>query len=368
MGDHSAIEWTSATWNPLRGCSRVSEGCRNCYAERIAGRFSYEGGAYERVADTVATKGGTRSEGRWNGRVEFIEEALSLPLRWKKPRRIFVNSMSDLFHERVHDHWIAAIFDVMYQADRHAFQVLTKRPERMRDWCLHNTVRGLRLTDKPLPNVHLGVSVEDQATADERIPLLLQTPAAVRFLSVEPLLGDVDLGLGRWIRLPRPVRSELPFSDAYLPVGVYRAKSNPHGALSVEQPTRYDGLLGVKPAEFERLPLLDWVIVGGESGPGARPMHPDWARGVRDQCLAAGVPFFFKQWGEWAPFGPVDNPQGSGPDPRYLSMALDRVDLLGRMQAHADYEPRGAWRMSRVGKKAAGALLDGREWREFPDA
>ena len=249
MGDKSAIEWTDATWNPIRGCSRVSEGCRNCYAERMAGRQI--NGAY---------KGLVRSTGGgWTGEVRFVEDALDRPLRWKAPRRIFVNSMSDLFHEKVTESWIAQIFNVMRSAEQHTFQVLTKRPERMRDllsrWAASPGIgNGYGWVTKPLPNVWLGASVEDQAMADERIPLLLQTPAAVRWVSSEPALGRVDFH--RWL---------------------YNTS-----VLSGEQTGGAS---------------LDWLVVGGESGPGARPFDLAWARSAIAQCRAAGVPCFVKQLG-----------------------------------------------------------------------
>ncbi|MGB1225584.1 MAG: DUF5131 family protein [Mycobacterium sp.] len=334
------IEWTDRSWNVLRGCSRVSEGCRHCYAEVMASRFSGPGQWAEGLA--------TRSPSRWTGKVAFAEHKLDEPLRWRKPQRIFVNSMSDVFHEDVPDEWIDAIFGVMASAPQHTFQVLTKRPARMLAWfnglsdrsdsngkpatwfpfgvaCRRHGV-GTNETLRravashpshsnrdrdlywPLPNVHLGVSVEDQATADARIPLLLQTPAAVRFISAEPLLGPVDIGLqsavcdccpswsSRWIKLNRVIRPEFPFgSRGHVAVpGTYRAHGNRHGALSVETPC---GKLGVKPAEMEQLPALDWVICGGESGPGARPCDVEWLRSIVRQCKDAGVPVFCKQIG-----------------------------------------------------------------------
>jgi protein gp37 len=360
MGDKSKIEWTDATWNPVRGCSRVSPGCENCYAERMASRFCGSGQPYEGLVKVHVRRSSVHvrrssvdprvkwSSPRWTGEVRMVPEHLADPLRWKRPRRVFVNSMSDLFHERLKNEEIAAVFGVMAAAPRHTFQVLTKRAERMRDWfrwlesqiappekvgnwtrtghghrdVVHYYVRQLLTDDAaivsgeartgawPLPNVWLGVSVENQQYADERIPLLLETPAAVRFVSAEPLLGDVDLGLSsatctccqrrtsRWIDLERGARADMLFDDreaqTYAEAGIYRANSNPHGALSVKAT---DGkLLGVKPDEFRVLPGLDWVIVGAESGPGARAMQIDWARGVRDQCAAAGVPFFLKQF------------------------------------------------------------------------
>lgn len=270
MSDKSAIEWTDATWNPVRGCSRVSEGCRNCYAERMAGRFSGPGLWAEGIVND------TPAGPRWNGNVYLVPDKLDQPLRWRRPRRVFVNSMSDLFHEGLPDEDIAAVFGIMAVARGHTFQVLTKRPERMRDWmdrastadCVETAHRYGALSHAsplwkgrpwPLPNVWLGVSVEDQATADTRIPVLLDTPAAVRFVSAEPLLGPVNMRRG-----------------------IYQMNEND------------------KLGTGTSLAGIDWVIVGGESGPGARPMHPDWARRLRDQCEAAGVAFFMKQMGSLA--------------------------------------------------------------------
>lgn len=234
------IEWTDATWNPLRGCSRVSDGCRNCYAEKVANRFSGPGQPYE----GLIAKGG-----QWNGKIKLVPEKLSEPLRWKKPRMVFVNSMSDLFHESVPDDFIDKVFAIMAQCPEHTFQILTKRPKRMLSYLSAKNL-GRRVNsylpstvNYPIPpkNVWLGVSVEDQKSADERIPLLLRCPAAVRWVSAEPLLGPVNL-------------------------------------------------------TFEDRPV-DWVVVGGESGHGARPMAHSWARSLRDQCVSAGVPFFMKQMG-----------------------------------------------------------------------
>jgi protein gp37 len=227
----SDIEWTDATWNPVRGCSRISEGCRFCYAERIAGRFSGEGLPYEGLVKL--TRGGPR----WTGRIALIPDALDLPQRWRKPRTVFVNSMSDLFHERVPAEFISRVFDVMHRANWHQYQILTKRSARLRD---------LGRVLVWAPHIWMGVSVESEEHY-ERIDDLRATDAAVKFLSLEPLLGP------------------LPRLD---------------------------------------LTGIDWVIVGGESGPGSRPMDASWALEIRDQCLGAGVPFFFKQWGECERNGP----------------------------------------------------------------
>lgn len=282
MGDKTGISWTDATWNPIRGCSRVSEGCRNCYAERVAARFSQPGMPYHGLADQ------TRKGSKWTGAVRLIREHLGDPVQWKRPRRIFVNSMSDLFHENLTNEEIAAVFGVMAAAPRHTFQVLTKRAERMREWFewVHefgalrcDTLRRIRNeatrrlpaelagrlngdvhadgVDWPLANVWLGVSVEDQDAADTRIPELLTTPAAVRFLSCEPLIGPVDLFAF--------MKGEL--RDQCLP------------------------MLGGTSAT----PGLNWVIAGCESGPGSRRCEVEWLRSLRDQCATAGVAYFLKQ-------------------------------------------------------------------------
>lgn len=295
MSANTAIEWTDATWNPVTGCTRLSEGCRNCYAEVMAARFNKPGQWGEGLAQIVQTPQG--KDHRWTGQVRFNEQALLAPLRWKKPRRIFVCSTSDLFQDAVPDEWIDRVFAVMALAPQHTFQVLTKRAGRMREYMdlavgrIADQIMVLRKTDIavragmgpsavaplphirpgaawwPLANVWLGVSVEDQAAADTRIPVLLATPAAKRFLSCEPLLGPMQLG---------------NIDCQRLGLGFYwiNALTGAHDDMT-------------RPCA--PVPKLDWVIVGGESGPGARPMHPDWARSLRDQCAAAGVPFFMKQ-------------------------------------------------------------------------
>lgn len=274
----TTIEWTDRTWNFLRGCSRISRGCGDstgggCYAEAIARRFSGAGLPYE----------GTISErGKWNGNITFHEDKLLEALRWKKPQRVFVNSMSDLFHENVKDEWIDKAFAVMALTPHLTYQILTKRPERALEWFtnrgtwpLLTMIESLMMKDErynsgrqsrarfarkvgnvelaeidwPLPNVWLGVSVEDQKTADERIPLLLQTPAAVRFLSVEPLLSRVDLKFH----------------------------------LGID--SNHDDLKG----------LVNWVIVGTESGPNRRVAKLEWIESIVEQCQAAGTPAFVKQ-------------------------------------------------------------------------
>ena len=306
MGDRTGISWTDATWNPLRGCSRVSAGCAHCYAETVAARFSGPGQPYDGLLHPT-TRG-------WNGQLRFIEDALEHPLRWSRPRLIFVNSMSDLFHESVTDEWIDRIFAVMALAPRHTFQILTKRPGHMLEYLDLRTdnrehaigeqmriISGGRdpgMPELPLPNVWLGVSVEDQVTADLRIPLLLQCPAALRWLSCEPLLGPVDL--------ERVLRR----------------------GWSVDPGDGKGGFVG----QLDMPGQIDWVVVGGESGVCARPMQPEWARMLRDACAAACVPYYFKQWGEWAP---------------------------------AD-DDAGGERLTRIGKRKAGSLLDGVDHKAWP--
>lgn len=255
MSDQSSIEWTDATWNPVTGCTKVSLGCKHCYAERIAERFrGIPGHPYEQGFD-----------------LKLWPERLTLPLHWKEPRRVFVNSMSDLFHQDVTDDFVADVFDVMRRADWHIFQLLTKRSQRMRAWSnAHLCSQGHAPNGKHAwpDHVWAGVSVETQAYVG-RIRDLQQVPAQIRFLSVEPLLGPVDL----------------------------------------------DGSL---------LEGIHWVIVGGESGPCARPMNPAWVYPILEQCRKYGVKFFFKQWGAYTPDG------------------------------------------RRVGKKVAGRLLNGRTWDEMP--
>lgn len=290
MGDKTGIGWTDATWNPIVGCSRVSEGCTRCYAEREAYRLEHRLGQ-EKYAGTTRQVGG---EPRWTGAVKLWEPVLHQPTRWTRGRRIFVNAMSDLFHEQVRDDWIDQIVSIMAQTGRHTYQILTKRPARMRAYCLALEVlspkdRSRRLVRSmygdthparavvgelpdvqvgdllwPLPNVHWGVSVEDQATADGRIPLLLQTPAAVRWVSYEPALGPVDFSGWLGVLVPNGEGGHVIFAD--------------------------DGS-----GAFQR--SLAWIVVGGESGPAARSFDLAWARATIAQCRDAGISVFCKQLG-----------------------------------------------------------------------
>jgi len=318
----TSIEWTRGddgkpgkTWNPVTGCDKVSPGCGmprfegdapgGCYALAMATRLKGMG------QEKYQTDGDPRTSGPGFG-VAIHPDALDIPFKWRKPQRVFVNSMSDLFHPRIPDGFIGSVFDVMGQTPQHTYQILTKRPKRMRSllnrWAdagwmwRRDDMLWCGPTGGPLPNVWLGTSVESQRYADERIPELLATPAAVRFLSCEPLLGPLNLiGQGGDLvgagihALPDP-----PEYDGGEPV------CQDHGAENCQRSQPHAGCT-----------FVDWVIVGGESGPDARPMHPAWVRSLRDQCEAAHVPFFFKQWGGRTP-------------------------------------------------KAGGRSLDGREWSEFP--
>jgi protein gp37 len=295
----TSIEWTDATWNPTRGCSKVSAGCANCFAERMAARFSGPGQPYE----------GLTLDGHWVNGARFVPEMLDAPLRWKQPRRVFVNSMSDLFHDDVTNEQIAAVFGVMAACPQHTFQVLTKRPQRMLEWfewilAEADLIRedvidktgsarpvehwiacqtigraeeligdGLIIPVEeedtipmswPLPNVHLLVSCEDQATANERIPLILRCPAAVRGVSLEPLLGAIDL------------------------TNITAATPTGPEQWDVLSDDEYDDEIG-GPG-----PRLSWVIVGAETGPHRRSCDVRWIKSLVNQCRSAGVACFVK--------------------------------------------------------------------------
>jgi protein gp37 len=334
MGDKTGISWTDATWNPIVGCSIISPACTNCYAMAQADRIQRMAPNSHYDLTTKIVNG----KPVWTGVLKQSPDHIQrLPLRWKRPRRIFVNSMSDLFHSAVPEAWIDYVFAIMALSSQHTFQVLTKRPERMRAylsdpgvvsrvWMLACTIgqpgRSFSQTvvrfgnPWPLLNVWIGITAERQQEADERIPHLLASPAVMRFISAEPLLGPLDIGAA---------------------VG-------------------WRGADGFDPFA----PRIGWLICGGESGPGARLTHPQWPRSLRDQCSAAGVAFFFKQWGEWSPaYGDTLRPRkavslydgssfdiAAGERPR-------QIDLLDMAQ------------MIRIGKRA-GDLLDSVEHKEFP--
>ena len=321
MGDKTQIEWTDMTWNPIVGCTVVSPGCTNCYAMSLAGTRLADVPRYQGL--TIDTKAGPV----WNGMVRFVAQVLTEPLKKSRPRMIFVNSMSDMFHEDVPDDWIDKIFAIMAMAQQHRFQILTKRAKRMRHYMSdpHRLVcwieaatelgpilpKGLLFhVQDVLPNVWLGVSAEDQERANERIPDLLATPAAVRFISAEPLLGPLDLFA---------IHAQPKYQIDALRAGV--------GFVKVGSDSWDLTIDGDHPA-------IDWVIVGGESGPKARPMNPQWARDIRDQCKAASVAFLFKQWGEFVSVSEVEGP--------------------GRHHTFPDGRT-----VRRIGKGKAGRTLDG---------
>jgi protein gp37 len=267
MGDKSGISWTDATWNPTIGCTRVSEGCRNCYA------FELHDKRHEAWKGTGAFEGVPQYHKPFRELQVMGDERLSQPLRWKRSRRIFVNSMSDLFHEDVPEQELLKIVGVMGLASHHRFQVLTKRPERMLEF--------LSATwPTPLPNVCWGVSVEDQETAEDRIPILLQAPAARRAVSYEPALGPVSWReewlLGRYLGCPD--ETDDPDTDECA-----GCPGSPR--LTVD----YCGA--------ERGPRIDWLIIGGESGAGARPFHAEWAEVAVAACSAVYVAVHVKQMG-----------------------------------------------------------------------
>lgn len=335
MTARSKIEWTDRTWNPVTGCTKVSPGCDHCYADSIARRF----------AGTPAFPNGFD--------LTLRPERLADPLRWTKPSRVFVNSMSDLFHSAVPDDFVADVFAVM-SAGFHVYQVLTKRHGRMRTLLTSDAFRADverrrnqpgRWTipggmEWPLPNVWLGVSVEDQQRADLRIPALIDTPAAVRFLSCEPLLGHIDLA-----------RHLYPTACP--------------GGCSCRRPDDADahecGCTGpCTTSAWRPSAALDWVIVGGESGAGARPMHPAWALHLRDQCTDADVAFFFKQWGNWRADAAAGDPWSGDPPTAWLNETGELVEEEQALRG-------GSWLgVHRVGKGAAGRMLDRRTWDEFP--
>lgn len=341
------IEWVTnpdgtkgESWNPVTGCDKVDPGCANCYAERMSKRLR---GRCGYPADDPF-------------RVTLHPDRLDKPLHWRKPRRVFVNSMSDLFHKNVPGSFVNDVFAVMSIASdlqpgpSHEFMILTKRPDRMQNY-FDNPHRWGRVAHKardrghlisaaphgwPLPNVWLGVSVHDQASADERIPILLQTPAAKRFVSIEPCLGAVDIT--RWLR-PKP--DCIAIADDGTCLHVENMTPECHAGVACPVTNQWLG--------------IDYVILGGESGPGARPMHPDWARSVRDQCEAAGVPVMFKQWGAWAPWRPelvlFDDKRQVYPNGDWIKWGIAPAKFTSSNRSAL---------MVKTGKKIAGRLLDGK--------
>lgn len=342
MSAHTHIEWTDATWNIITGCSVVSAGCKHCYAMKLAGtRLQHHP---SRAGLTVETSAGPV----WNGQVRFNEQWLKQPLEWRRSRLIFPCAHGDLFHESVPFEWIDQVVAVMAVANWHTYQVLTKRAASMAAYFSDPATLGriLQILAKwrettvrceleqvddglpgfSLPNVWLGVSAENQQTADERIPHLLKMPAARRWVSLEPLLGPIDLTSIR--REPCDYGHAHKMLDSLTGEGVVAGSD---GNEEYVRRTRY----------YPR--GLDWVVVGGESGTSSRPAHPAWFRSLRDQCNSVGVPFLFKQWGDW--------------------VSVSEVAGAGRHHTFPD----GA-RVRHVGKRRAGRRLDGALHDGYPPA
>ena len=379
----SKIEWCEESWNPVIGCSKCSLGCTHCYAERMAHRL-------KGICVATATNpyclltgrnhqylGKTDDNGNWTGNIQYCDWLLDIPLHWNKPRRIFVCSMSDLFHPKVPFEFILKMIGITIATPWHTYLILTKRPKRMYDffacypdgWFIREGMKHSTFSNEffaidsikeilpdlskaneywksnydqskrgkldgpvpfPQPNVHLGVSISNQAEADEKIPILLQIPAAVRWLSIEPMLEGIDL--------TRIGGDKFGWGRIDILNGLRYMRAN-----ALEEGSEW---------ETEPCEKINWVVVGGESGPGARPMHPDWARSIRDQCVAAGVPFYFKQWGEY-----LHESQGVNVDGPINAGGNSKKGYLW---------PDGTWSI-RVGKKKAGCILDGKEWKQYPE-
>lgn len=304
------------TFNPIVGCTKVSPACKNCYAEKMARRISGIAIAKYNDEDFDLSGIGNYAEvilnGKWNGQTRFVPNAINKPLHWKKSRMIFVCSMSDLFHETVDYDWIDRVMKVAEECPEHIFVFLTKRPFAMKGYFDVQTEYENYI---PLKNVWLGVTAENQKEADKRIPILLDIPAAKRFVSIEPMLGKIDLNL--------------------INEGIGLDIDCLNGTCKSMNETYHDG------------PKLDWVICGGESGHNARPMHPDWVRSIRDQCKEVGTPFFFKQWGHWIPedLWPED-------------ICLDMNKTMYAHDHNENYFP--------IGTKKSGSQLDGQHHKEFP--
>jgi len=350
------------------GCSPVSPACDNCYAARMTHRLAAN------IKIPPYFFGLTDAGGKWTGRINLHAHLMKQVLRWQKPRRIFVGSMTDLFHENVPDEFLDQVFAYVALAPRHTFLILTKRPKRMRRYFTRFSRRhhtqvleraamamfgedaanavGNALDEVlaeghnvgwPMRNLWLGITAEDQQRADERIPILLDTPAAKRFVSIEPMLGAIDLR--PW--LPGPCQH--PQCDGgSIPVG-------------------NDGGRPCPWCECGPLDRLDWVICGGESGPNARPMHPDWARSLRDQCAQAGVPYLFKQWGEWMPCSAMDDEEEAPGGAPWGYIGDDGIFDPGEDGVFSCRNGVKDEQTFRVGKHRAGRLLDGVEHNAFPE-
>ncbi len=345
------IEWTDRTWNPLAGCTMVSRACENCYAMRMAFRLEHMG-QDKYKGTTRKTEGGKII---WTGKINIDEKALLQPLKWKKPQRVFVNSMSDLFHENIGFSIIDSVIAMMAITPHITYQILTKRADRM-EWYMNRfkslptvhmavaanylglseeQIQKIRTVNWPLPNVWLGTTIENQKEADKRIPHLLNCPAAVRFVSCEPLVGPINLNGDKWgkiIDTPEGKYQDYLMGRELVPMS--------DGSYSAQWKGR-----------------IDWVITGGESGPNAEPSHPDWFRSLRNQCEAAGVPFFFKQWGEWMPYS------GTLKD-----LTFQKGFFISKLNGRPVHLEEGMAFMQKLGKNVSGNQLDGKVYNEFPEA
>ncbi|KIL37951.1 hypothetical protein SD70_29625 [Gordoniibacillus kamchatkensis] len=310
MSANSKIEWTDHTFNPWVGCMKVSPACDHCYAEAWAKRTGQ--------VDLWRGRRHRTSLQNWNQPRKWNQRHKHFFAEHGRKQRVFCASLSDVFDNSVPEKWRDDLWQLIRDTPNLDWLLLTKRPQNIAKMLPADWGAGY-------PNVWLGTTVENQAEADRRIPLLLQTPAAVRFLSCEPLLGAVNLVQTGAMGCNCP--------DVELTNGTTEESCS-------GQCTFYKNAI-------DKLGRIDWVIVGGESGPGARPMHPDWARDIRDQCAAAAVPFFFKQWGEWRESVPGEI-------------------ISGRQQSMIVYGHKKNVGVLRFGKKSAGRILDGRIWGDFP--
>ena len=383
------IEYLDYTWNPLAmRCRAVSEGCAHCWHLGMA----------DRLIENPMIKSTERDAYAGHDTPIIREKEIKKPIATKVPGRIGVQFMGDLFYEGVGFDQIHRIFDVMWRAERHTFLVLTKRPERMFEFMTQKGITGMYGNEWPLRNVWLGVTAENQARADERIPILLQIPAAVRFVSVEPMLGPVDLRRYLWSasipcchcgKVFEAWQADLCNGHHDTPFGPLeerRTLACPHcnGCACIKslawEIREAEGNHCIEPSrgrfEWQKSGLnwhnpISWVICGGESGPGARPMHPDWARSLRDQCQAAEVPFMFKQWGEWIG-GKFDRAKGKMIcDPSTPGEQIGRIFWTNPGQPKVQlWEPADHYwhhASAKVGKKAAGRELDGQVWDQYPE-
>lgn len=336
------MSWWGKSWNPILGCTKCSPACDHCYAERLH---------TQRHKAKLAGAPMPLCYAEPFDKVRFLPERTWDPLRWRKTQRVFVGNMTDIFHPDVPDGWLDEIFEIMAHSPQHTFILCTKRPKRMEQYINDVINSGMTwregLTGRPLPNVWLGTTIWDQPSADDRIPILLSTPAAKHYVSYEPALGPVDLGPGldsSWRRCRTCGAEALALMDS--------------PECGCADPNYAEP--GEPVADWVSLPALDWVICGGETGPGARPMHPDWPRALRDQCQAAGVPFFFKQWGEW---GPLEGSHAGAPTP----VCYYDESIVGTIPGwQSGISSGGQAHMARVGTRRAGRVLDGRTWEEVP--